>query len=266
MGKRMLVMASLCLFLSQFTVPSALADVLVVYGSTTCISRFLEPGAADLKKTTNIEVRTVGVGTGQGLFGLLQGKAKVSAASEDLQAAIESAKKYAASKSVTLGGFEFLRYHQIADDEVVVIVHKDNPVKALTWKQLKAINTGEVKNWKDVGGEDIPIKVVTSHSGSATRLFFQKLVMGNAAYTEQAVIVWTTEKEIAEVSANKGAIGGVSVTFHAKAPQNTIRINTTRIVRPLGLITYGQPTPTVQKMIDFFTAGEGQKFAQGLGE
>jgi phosphate transport system substrate-binding protein len=256
----------LCSLLLLEPAASASAEVLVVYGSTTCISRFLEPGAADLEKATNIQVRTVGVGTGQGLFGLLQGQAKVSAASEDLQAAIESAKKYAASKQVRLGGFEYLRYHQITDDEVVVIVHKDNPVKNLTWKQLKAINAGEVKNWKEVGGQNIPIRVVTSHAGSATRLFFQKLVMGNAAYTEQATVVWTTEKEIAEVSADKGAIGAVSVTFHAKAPKDTIRMNTVRIVRPLGLITYGQPTQTVQKMIDFFTIGEGRKYSQGLGE
>jgi len=266
MKNRFLASAFLCFFPLFFQVSSVFAEVLVVYGSTTCISRFLEPGAADLEKATNIQVRTVGVGTGQGLFGLLQGQAKVSAASEDLQAAIESAKKFAVSKNVSLSGFEYLQYHQITDDEVVVIAHKDNPVKSLTWKQLKAINTGEIKNWKEVGGSNLPIKVVTSHSGSATRLFFQKLVMGNAAYSEQAMTVWTTEKEIAEVSADKGAIGAVSVTFHAKAPQNTSRISTTRIVRPLGLITYGKPSQTIQKVIDYFTIGEGRKFGQGLGE
>ena len=266
MRRRFLASMFLCLFSLIFIVPSVFAEVLVVYGSTTCISRFLEPGAADLEKTTNIQVRTVGVGTGQGLFALLQGQAKVSAASEDLQAAIESAKKFAASKKVPLGGFEYLEYHQITDDEVVVIVHKDNPVKNLTWKQVKGINTGEIKNWKEVGGPELPIKVVTSHAGSATRLFLQKLVMGNAAYSEQATIVWTTEKEIAEVSADRGAIGAVSVTFHAKAPKDTIRINTTRIVRPLGLITYGKPSQTAKKVIDFFTIGDGRKFTQGLGE
>lgn len=266
MRRWVFVSVFLCFFTLLLHVSPACAEVLVVYGSTTCISRFLEPGAAALKKATGIEVRTVGVGTGQGLFGLLQGQAKVSAASEDLQAAVESAKKYAASKKIPLRGFEYLKYHMITDDEVVVIVHKDNPVKNLTWKQLKAINSGEVKNWKEVGGQNIPIKVVTSHAGSATRLFFQKLVMENAAYSEQATVVWTTEKEITEVSADRGAIGAVSVTFHAKTPKDTIRISTSRIVRPLGLITYGQPTQMVQKMIDFFTVGEGRKFAQGLGE
>ena len=154
----------------------------------------------------------------------------------------------------------------VAWDALVVIVHKDNPVKALTWKQLKAINTGAVKNWKEVGGPNMPVKVVTSHEGSATRLFFQKLVMENAPYTPHATTVWTTEKEIMEVSMDKGAIGAVSVTFHAKAPRDTIRINTDRIVRPLGLITWGKPTLQAQKVIDFFTIGEGHKFTQGAGK
>jgi len=266
MRRRLLASVFLCIFSIVLNASSAGAEVLVVYGSTTCISRFLEPGAVALENATNIQVRNVGVGTGQGLYALLQGQAKISAASEDLQAAIESAKKFAASKRETLGGFEYLEYHQITDDEVVVIVHKDNPVKTLTWKQVKGINTGEIKNWKEVGGPELPIKVVTSHAGSATRLFLQKLVMGNAAYSEQATIVWTTEKEIAEVSADRGAIGAVSVTFHAKAPKDTIRINTTRIVRPLGLITYGKPSQTAKKVIDFFTIGDGRKFTQGLGE
>jgi len=265
MRKRMFVSVLLGLFTFLFYVSPAGAEILVVYGSTTCISRFLEPGAAELEKATNIQVRTVGVGTGQGLFSLLQGLTQVSAASEDLQAAIESAKKYAVTRKVAITKFDYLQYHKIADDEVVVIVHKDNPVKTLTWKQLKAINTGAVTNWKQVGGPNLPIKVVTSHAGSATRLFFQKLVMENAAYSEQATTVWTTEKEIAEVSMDKGAIGAVSVTFHGKMPRDTLRISTDRIVRPLGLITFGKPTQKVQKVIDFFTIGEGRKYAQGSG-
>jgi phosphate transport system substrate-binding protein len=240
------------------------SQIITIYGSTTCISRFLGPGAADFERATNFRLRTIGVGTGQGLFALMQGLTEVSAASEDLPSAIESAKKYATSKKGAIGIPDNLQFHKIADDEVVVIVNKDNPVQSLTWRQLKAINTGAIKNWKEVGGPDWPIKVITSHDGSATRLFFQKVVMENASYTLQATIVWTTEKEIQEVSQDKTAIGAVSVTFLAKTPMNTKRITTERIVRPLGLITRGNPALKVQKVIDFFTTGQGRKYAQGM--
>jgi len=262
------VIAAGMVFLSMALLPelARAADqvqTLTIYGSTTCISRFLGPGASELEKKEKIRVRTVGVGTGQGLFALLQGLTEVSAASESLNEAIESAKQYAASKKGAVGIPASLQFHKIADDEVVVIVHKDNPARTLTWQQLKAINTGSIKNWKEVGGPDLPIKVVTSHEGSATRMFFQKRVMENAPYTPLAKTVWTTEKEIMEVSSERGAIGAVSVTFYEKGPQNTKAIGTSRIVRPLGLITRGQPTPTARKVIDFFSIGEGRKYSGG---
>lgn len=254
----------LCLtVLAHGTSAFSQAKTLAIYGSTTCISRFLDPGAAELEKATNIRIRNVGVGTGQGLFALLQGMCEVSAASEDLDQAIESAKKYAVSKNVSLWIPPTLQFHKIAEDEIVVIVHKDNPIKSLTWKQLKDINTGAIKNWNEVGGPNLPVRVVTSHEGSATRLFFQKFVMDGAPYTPQATTVWTTKKEIEEVSRDKGAIGAVSIAFHAKAPQNTKIVATNRIVRPLGLITRAKPSQKVQKMIDFFTTGEGRKYTQG---
>ncbi len=148
------------------------------------------------------------------------------------------------------------------DDEVIVIVHKYSPVTHLTWKQLKGLNTGAIKNWKEVGGPDLPVKVVTSHSGSATRLFFQKTVMEGAPYAPGAITVWPTAREIEEVSANKGAIGAVSLVFYVKFPQNTKAVSTERIIRPLGLITRGEPSEKVQKVISFFTKGTGQKYTQ----
>ena len=236
--------------------------VLTIYGSTTCISRFLDPGVADFEKATKSAYRTVGVGTGQGLFALLTGLTEVSAASEELNEAVESAKQYAASKKRTLNVPLNLQYHKIAEDEVVVIVYKDNPVPGLTWKQLKAINSGAIKNWKEVGGPDLHIKVITSHDGSATRKFFQKRVMDGATYIANAVTVWTTEEEIKEVSMDRGAIGAVSITFHSRSPQNTRRLTTDRIVRPLGLITWGPPSPKVYEVIEFFTLGEGRKYVR----
>lgn len=259
--KKILVLC-LCVVALFFLSGFGTDKVLTIYGSTTCISRFLDPGIADFEKTTKSTYRTVGVGTGQGLFALLTGLTDVSAASEELSEAIESAKQFAASKKRTLNVPANLQYHKIAEDEVVVIVYKDNPASGLTWKQLRAINTGAIKNWKEVGGPDMPIKVVTSHAGSATRKFFQTRVMDGAAYVSSAVTVWTTEDEIREVSMDRGAIGAVSITFHARSPQNTKRLTTDRIFRPLGLITLGPPSPRVYEVIDFFTLGAGRKYVQ----
>ncbi|RMG72877.1 MAG: phosphate ABC transporter substrate-binding protein, partial [Nitrospirae bacterium] len=71
--------------LFAFVAMNAYAERLQVWGSTTCQKRFLEPGAKAFKKATGIDLKVVGVGTGNGLIALIEGKTKVSAASEDLE-------------------------------------------------------------------------------------------------------------------------------------------------------------------------------------
>lgn len=239
-----------------------IAAPLQIWGSTTCQKRFLEPGADALKKATGVEVKVVGVGTGKGLIGLIEGKAPAAAASEDLAAAVASAQKAAKEAGKDLAVPGDLKFHELFRDTIVPIVHKDNPVSALTWAQLKDLHTGKVTNWKDVGGPDLPVRVVTSHAGSATKAVFQSMVMAKEAYVAGAVEVSSTRQEIDEVSKYKGAIGAVSEGFLQQNPGSAKAVATDAISRPLALITVGAPTADVQKVIDFFRSAEGQKTLQ----
>ena len=257
--KRLIKLITLVSILLTFTI-SASAERLEVWGSTTCQKRFLEPGAKAFKKKTGIELKVVGVGTGKGLIALIEGKAPVSAASEDLEGAIKSAKKAVKKMGKTINIPKNLQYHEITRDVIVPIVHKDNPVKSLTWEQLKAINTGKIKNWKEVGGPDLPIRVITSHAGSATRAVFQKMVMKGEDYAPDAVKVMSTRLEVREVSKYRGAIGAVSLGFVKMNPGRTHIVKTDPITRPLGLITIGQPKENVKKLIEFFRSEEGRKY------
>ena len=257
-----IITAFCCLALAAvLPVSSAAAGTLVkVWGSTTCQKRFLEPGAEALEKATGIKVKVLGVGSGKGLMALIQGKAMVSAASEDLEGAVKSAQKVAkkAGKELTIPAN--LQFHQITEDVIVPIVHKSNPVTSLTWAQLADLNTGKITNWKDVGGPDLPVTVVTSHTGSATRAVFNKLVMNKAPYAANHIEVKSTRLEINEVSKAKGGIGAVSEGFYKLNPADTKIVKSDKISRPLGLITVGDPSPEVQKIIDFFRSAEGKKY------
>lgn len=245
-----------------FSITTALAESIEIWGSTTCQKRFLEPGANALKDATGIEVKVLGVGTGKGLIGLIEGKTSVSAASSELSSSINSAKKAAkkAKKNVSIP--EDLVVHEVARDVIVPILHKDNPISSLTWEQLKDIHTGKVKNWKAVGGPDLPIRVITSHEGSATKAVFQSTVMKKEAYVSNAVKVNSTRKEIDEVSKFKGAIGAVSEGFYKQNPGKTKTVKTESITRPLALITKGEPSSDVKKIIAFFRSEEGKKYIQ----
>ncbi len=257
---KILSLAVMALFLSTCFAANVIAEEIKIWGSTTCQKRFLEPGNEALKAATGVSVKTIGVGTGKGMIGLLTGKTPAAAASSPLASALKSAQKAAkkAGKEITVP--DNLQFHEIYKDLIVPIVHKDNPVTALSWDQLKDIHTGKVTNWKDVGGSDLAIQIITSHEGSATRAVFQKKVMKKEAYAANKIEVKSTRLEINEVSKNKGAIGAVSEGFHKKNPADSKIITTDTISRPLALITVGPPTDTVKKVIDFYKTGGGQKF------
>lgn len=238
------------------------AAELTISGSTTVQKRIVEPGATKLKEATGIEIKFLGVGTGKGVIALADGKVTVAAASETLAEAIDSAKKQATDSGTSFTAPADLKFHELAKDSIVVIVNKDNPVSNLSKDQLKAINTGKAKNWKEVGGPDLPIKVVTSHAGSATRNVFAKQMMDGAAYAADAVEVRTTREEINEVSKDKGAIGAVSEGFYEMNKGNAKLVKAPAITRPLGLITRGDASPELQKVVDFYVKGAGKALIQ----
>lgn len=241
---------------------SASAAELTIAGSTTVQKRIVEPAAAKIKEATGVDIKFQGTGTGKGMIALAEGKVTVGAASETLDDAVSSAQKAAKEAEKPFSKPGNLEFHQLYMDSIVVILNKDNPITSLTKEQLKDLNTGKTKNWKEVGGPDLPVKVVTSHAGSATRQVFQKQIMGGAEYEASAAEVRTTKEEINEVTKNKGAIGAVSEGFYNMDKGGTKQIKAPEIKRPLALITVGKPSADAQKVIDFLKSKEGQKLIQ----
>jgi phosphate transport system substrate-binding protein len=254
-----LLLVAACLLLSVTMAPAGEVEI---WGSTTVQKQLIEPGAEAMAKATGVTAKVIGVGTGKGLIGLIEGRTAVSAASEDLEGAIASARKAAAAEGKNIKIPANLQFHALGRDEIVPIVHRDNPVRTLSWEQLAALNTGSRTNWKDVGGSDMQVQVVTSHAGSATKAILQSMVMKNAQYAPNAIEVKSTRLEINEVSKDKRAIGAVSIQFHRLNPGHTKIVKTEPIIRPLALITIGNPNPEVQKVIDFFRSEAGKEYLQ----
>lgn len=234
----------------------AQAETVKLHGSTTCQKRIFEPGKDALKKATGIDIELVGNGTGNGVEDLVNGKADAAMASEELVDAVASMK--AATGKDAIGD---LKPNVITSDVIKVIVNPANSVAKLSKEQLKGLHTGTIDNWKAVGGPDQAVIVVTSHSGSATRKVFSKMMMDSAKYVDGAIEVKTTREEIDNVGQLPEAIGAVSLGF-INLPGNKEKVkivDTPDISRPLMLITKGAPSASVKKIVDFFT-GEGKKY------
>lgn len=101
----------------------------------------------------------------------------------------------------------------IAQDGIAVIVHPDNPVTNLNTDQLRDIYQGRVSNWRELGGLDLPLNVISREDGSGTRNEFEQLIMGNRQTTFGALIAPSSEGMIELVARTPGSIGYVSQAF-----------------------------------------------------
>ena len=140
------------------------------------------------------------------------------------------------------------------------IVNKENPVSKLSKEQLKGIFTGKITNWKQVGGDDLPIIVVLSSLNPATFTSYKKIVLDNEPFTKEVMEMGRIMSDLrGAVEANLEAIcfGTSSIL------SNSIRrLDTPDVIRPIILITKGEPTPKIKKLIDFILKGNGKKLVK----
>ncbi len=240
------------LLLASLVSGAALAETLEISGGTTPIKEVLEPKSGELKLSTGVELKFSGVGTGRGLLALIEGKVSVATVGDTLVDSVSAAQKAARAEGREIKVPGNLVFAEIGSDELVVIVHKSNPVGELSKGQLKDIATGKIANWKEVGGPDLPIKVVTTEPSLAPGQFFKKVMMDGADYAKGATEVRSPKEVITWVSRNPGGFGAAADVFMKAAPGDAKVVKAPTIVRPLGLITIGQPSGAAQKVVDFY--------------
>ena len=110
--------------------------------------------------------------------------------------------------------------HIIAIDSLVIITNPENPVKEITKEQLAGIYSGQITNWSEIGGEDLPIKVIQRQSGSGTRSVFEEAIFGeNKPATAAPSEVVADDNNVAAQMVNEdpGAIGFVGYAFQRGA-------------------------------------------------
>ncbi|NRR30743.1 substrate-binding domain-containing protein [Oxalobacteraceae bacterium] len=229
----------------------AWAEPLEISGGTTPQKDVLEPKAADILKATGVEIKVNGVGTGNGMLALAEGKVTVAAVGDTLADSIEAGHKAAKASNKDVKFPDNLVFTQIGSDELVVIVHKSNPVSSLSKAQLKDLGTGKITNWKDVGGPDLPVKLIVTKAGLIPGLVFQKAMMDGAAYVSGATEVQSPREVITWVSRTPGGFGAAA-DVHVKAGAGDSKvIKSPPMSRPLGLVTIGAPSGAAKKVADF---------------
>ena len=170
-----------------------------------------------------------------------------------------------------------LTAHKIALDGIGVVINPANPVEDLTMEQIAQIYTGEITNWKDVGGEDMEIYVVGREDGSGTRDAFES-VTGVGENAKYASIQTSTGAAKTTVATTPGAIGYVSfdsVDDTVKTVKvggvaisvETIKDGSYTLQRPFVMVTKEGATlsDAAQAFLDYVLSDEGQAVCVKVG-
>jgi phosphate transport system substrate-binding protein len=248
MKKHLIAAAAL---MSLVTSAPVLAEEVRINGSTTVIDQVVVPHKAAVEKSTGLTVVVAAGGTGRGLADLLDGKCDASMASDALEDAAAGAKGLGKAVDVSK-----LQFHLLVNSQTVFITNKSNPVKTLTWQQVQDIHSGKIANWKEVGGKDMPITVYTEPASSGTRGMVKSLVLEGKEFGPNTKPL-PSPKRIVEVTATtEGALGDVGISFADTEKVNIVQ--TKKLNRPLAMVTIGDPSPKVAKIIAAFKAEAGK--------
>jgi len=244
-----------------------------IKGSDTIVNLIQEWSERFIEQHPYFNISVTGGGSGTGFMSLINGTCDIAVSSREIE---EKEKMLAAGRNIKLTEFK------IGLDGLAVIVNKSNPVNKLTLDQLRDIFMAKITNWKEVGGEDRKIVILSRESNSGTHMFFKKYVLRHngkdlkSEFAVQSLIMPSSQAIYDEVCQNPNALGYVGMGFvncGVKAVSVAASANSEYVCpvpgniingkypvsRPLYLYTRANPHDAVKMFIGYALSDAGQK-------
>lgn len=232
----------------------------VTIAGSTAFQPFAEKLAEQYMETNNnVNITVQGGGSAMGIQSANSGASQIGMA--DLVVLPDEAKSLTATV--------------VARDGIAVVVNPKNNVTDLTTDQVRDIFNGKITNWKDVGGADAPITVVSREAGSGTRSSFEQII--TSVNLKKDALIQDSNGTIRETVANDAnSIGYLSHGLlndkikavkidGQEASKESIVGGNYKLVRPIYLLTKGNPQGEVKNFIDYILSSEGQKTIEADG-
>jgi phosphate transport system substrate-binding protein len=244
-----------------------------IKGSDTMVNLGQAWAEAFMKANPKVSVAVTGGGSGTGIAALFSNTCDIAELSRELN-----------SEEIAMArqkGFE-PKQITVALDGLAVVVNPANPLSRLTLDQLAAIFSGSIRNWKEVGGNDLPIVVLSREVNSGTHVYFKEHVLrrgrkeSQVEFAANALMLPSSQAIADEVAQNPCAIGyfgmgyisakvkalAIAVDANSAYVQPTVENVVSQaypISRPLLMVTRGQPLGLVASFVNFVLSAEGQK-------
>lgn len=214
-----------------------------------------------MEDNKNVKVTYNPTGSGAGIQAASEGRCDIGLSSRDLK----DDEKQTLTQTV------------VAIDGIAIIVNPQNKIEDLTVEQIGKIYTGEITNWKEVGGEDHPIVPIGREAASGTRDGFESITKtkDKCKYTQELT---STGDVIQTVSGNENAIGYASLASVKDSvkvlkvegitpSKDTIQNGSYKIQRDFVLVTKkdGKLSDEAQKFFDFATSAQADGLIEKAG-
>jgi phosphate transport system substrate-binding protein len=238
-----------------------------IKGSTTVLPIAQAAAEEFMNKYSGINISVQGGGSGVGIASLLDKTADIADSSRKIKD--EEIKK---ALSVGVKPVE----NVIANDGIAVVVHPSNPVTKLTREQIKAIYTGKISNWSELGGRNAKIVAISRDSSSGTFESFEELALSKEKVRPDAMTTASNQAVAQTVAQTPGAIGYLGLGYvtgkekavdvdGVKCTRQNVLNHKYSLSRELFMYTNGAPAGNVKKFIDFVKSKEGQKIVEEEG-
>lgn len=247
-------------------------------GSDTLVNLALAWAEAYMDAHPDVRISVTGGGSGTGIAAMVNGTVDIANASREMKK-----EEIAAAKENGITPVE----HVVARDAIAVIVNQSNPVERLTLGQVSAIYTGQITNWKQVGGEDRPIVLLSRESNSGTYVYFLENVIrlgrsdSKLLFSPDTLLMPSSEGISVEIRQNPNAIGYDGLGYvtpdlkmialakdvgqpYVLPSVDSVNDATYPIARPLFMYTAGEPKGVVADYLQWILA-DGQALVAVLG-
>lgn len=248
-------------------------------GSDTMVNLALAWAEAYRVENPEISLSVTGGGSGTGIAALINGTVDIANASRAIK---DEEREQARANGVD--PVEFI----VARDAIAVIANPGNPVDRLTLPQLSAIFSGQINNWREVGGEDRPIVRLSREVNSGTHVYFLEEVLrlgekdNRTLFSADTLLLPSSEGITAEISQNPNAIGYdglgyvtdavkvIAVARDAAGPfvlpsVESVNAGQYPISRDLYIYTAGEPGGAVKAYLEWIMQAEAQGIVRELG-
>ena len=231
-------------FLVSTIATHALAETIIIQGSTTFARRLMEPHKAAIEAMSTHELTLIPNKSMPGLIALLEARAHMAMISASLKSETDALQKVMPGLA-----YDRLQAHQIINTRVAFGVHPSNRVRKASLNQIRKILLGEITNWSALGGTDLPIRVVmVGGGGGVTTVIESELLSGQRVQGPHVIYVKTPVQLVQVIEQEPGAIGfaQLALTKQRGLPE---LVTEQPIEQTLSLVTLGDPTAAMDAVI-----------------